>query len=82
MFSKLQKHALEFGFVHQTIEREGSGDETYQRIVPGKRPCALAALQLKHQKVRESSCTEKVPEWFNYPRTSAHPRSKVSFQGY
>jgi len=29
-----QKHALEFGFVHQTIEMEGSGDETYQTYCP------------------------------------------------
>ena len=34
----------------------------------------MGAHKLTHQKLRVHGCTEKVLEWFNYPRASAHPR--------
>ena len=37
--------------------------------------------QPKRHKLRVGSYTEKVLEWFNYPRARAHSRSEVSCQG-
>ena len=47
------------------------------RLVPGKRPRALAA-QAPKKKV--GSYTEKELKWFNYPRTRAYPECEVSCQ--
>ena len=45
----------------------------FYRIVPGKRPWALAA---QAPKLKVDSYTEKVLKWFNYPCTKAHPGCK------
>ena len=37
--------------------------------------------QLKRQKLRVGGYTENELKWFNYPRTKAHHRCKVSSQG-
>ena len=42
---------------------------------------AHGRLQLKRQKLRVGSYTEKVLEWLNYLRARAHPRCEVSSQG-
>ena len=36
---------------------------------------------IKRQKLRVGGYTEKVLEWFNYPRARAHPGCEVSCQG-
>jgi len=45
------------------------------RIVPGKRPWALAA---QASKIEEGGCMEEVLKWFNYPPVMAHPRCMQS----
>ena len=40
-----------------------------------KHPWVFATQTLK---MLVGSCMEEVLEWFNYPRTSAHPRSKAN----